>query len=112
MDAADPGGGQKDVVGLFPAQEFVDGPLVEQVEFLPGTREQIAVAALLQPAHDGGADHAAMAGDINARRAIHHLSPRTLAPATDRVAPSAWEWTECINVEGWLAVTAAGVLAA
>jgi hypothetical protein len=41
VDAANPGRGEEDVVGLFCSEEIECGTLVEQVEFLPGAGDQV-----------------------------------------------------------------------
>ena len=67
MDAADLGGGQVDLVGLFGGQEGAHGGLVGEVELGMGAGDDVArgVALRQQLAHDGRADHAAMAGDVD-----------------------------------------------
>ncbi len=51
VDAADAGGGQQDVVGLFFSEEAGDGGLVTQLQFSVGTYDQVGVAPRLQAPH-------------------------------------------------------------
>jgi len=70
-DAADPGRGEEDEVGLFGGEERIDGGLVEQVELLARAGEDVAVSLAQELAVDGGADQAAMAGDVDAAVGMH-----------------------------------------
>jgi hypothetical protein len=65
MDATDLGGGQVDLAGALFGKEGLHGGLVAQVELGMGAGEDVfRVDTLLgQAAHDGAADHAAVAGD-------------------------------------------------
>ena len=38
-----------------------------------GAGDEVGIAARLQAAHDGGADHAAVAGDVDFRGFVHEL---------------------------------------
>ena len=44
INAADPGGGDEDVVGLFGLKEVEGGALVEEIEVFTGAGDQVAVA--------------------------------------------------------------------
>jgi len=70
-DSADPGRGEKDVVGLFGGEERVNGGLVVQVELLVRAGKNVAVSLAQEFAVDGGANQAAMAGDIDAAVGMH-----------------------------------------
>ena len=63
LDAADLGRGDDELVDFVPLEEGVDGVLVEQVQLGVGGGEQLDVSPTLQPARDGAADHAAVAGE-------------------------------------------------
>ena len=67
MDAADLGGGQVDLVGPCCGQEGAHGGLVGEVELGVGAGDELLrrVALGQQLAHDGRADHAAVAGDVD-----------------------------------------------
>lgn len=68
VNAADFCGGHEDVVGFLGFEEVEYGALIKKVELLPCAGDEVGIAARLQAAHDGGADHAAVAGDVNFRR--------------------------------------------
>ena len=61
-DAADLAGGDEDRVGLCLRHEAVDFVGAPQVKIVPRGRDDVAVLAF-EPADDGGADHAGVAGD-------------------------------------------------
>ena len=63
MDAADLGGGDDDDVRFFRGEEIEDRVLVAEVEFGAGGGEESIAAAFGGFADEGGADHAAVAGD-------------------------------------------------
>ena len=65
VDAADLGGGQVDLGRALVGEEGLDAGLVGQVQFGVGAGDEPAVAGAFEGAHQGGADHAAMAGDVN-----------------------------------------------
>ena len=67
LDATHPRGGDEDVVRLLLGQEGLHRALVQQVQLGAAAGEDVRVAAGLQSAHQGAADHAAMAGDEDAR---------------------------------------------
>jgi hypothetical protein len=75
-DATDPGRGEEDEVGPFGGEERIDGELVEQVKFLMRAGEDVAVSLAQEFAVDGGADQAAMAGDVDAAVGMHEGSMR------------------------------------
>ena len=64
-DAADLAGGDKNRVRLGLCHEAVDGVGASQIEIAAVGGDDVAVFAL-KPPHDGGADHAGVAGDENA----------------------------------------------
>ena len=66
-DAADRAGDEEHVLGPVRAEPVVDGRLVAQVELLARRGEHVAEALGLEPAHDGRADQAAVAGHEDAR---------------------------------------------
>jgi hypothetical protein len=66
VDAADLGGGQVDLGRALFGEEGLDGGLVGQVQFGVGAGDEMGVAGAFEGAHQGRADHAAMAGDVNA----------------------------------------------
>ena len=70
VDAADAGGSQVDLVGALGGKEGAHGGLVGQVQLGVGAGENVAgrLALREQGAHDGRADHAAVAGDVDAGR--------------------------------------------
>ncbi len=70
MDAADLGRGQVDLVGLLGGQEGAHGGLLGEVQLGVGARDEVCrgVALRQQLAHDGRADHAAVAGDVDLGR--------------------------------------------
>ena len=67
VDAAHLGGGQVDLVGLLRREEGAHGSLVGKVQFRMGAGDDALgrVALGQQLAHDGRADHAAMAGHVD-----------------------------------------------
>ncbi len=71
MDATDPGGGQVDLVDALGGEEALDRGLVEEVQLGVAGGEQVAVAQGRQPPHQGRADHAAMAGDVDDLIPLH-----------------------------------------
>ena len=70
-DAADFGGGEEDMLGLFGGEELVDGGGVDEIELSAGAGDEVGVAQPLQLAVDGGADQAAVAGDEDAVAGLH-----------------------------------------
>ena len=66
VDAADLGGGQHHTVNAFGGEELAYRPLVGEIELVMAPGHHVAAAEGLQMAHDGRADHAAMAGDVDA----------------------------------------------
>ena len=71
MDAADLGCRQIDLVDAMGGEEGVDGMLVGEIERVATGSEEVGAAQRLQPAHDGRADHAAMAGDEDGVGEVH-----------------------------------------
>ena len=65
-DAADPGGGENDVLGPLLLEEAGDRGGVEEVELGVGAGEEVGVAEAGKFALDGGADQATVAGDVDA----------------------------------------------
>jgi hypothetical protein len=59
------GGGEIHLFGSFRFEEGAHGGLLGEVEFGVRAGDQSRSAALLQAADDGGADHAAVAGDVD-----------------------------------------------
>jgi hypothetical protein len=70
MDTADPGGGQIDLVDGVVGEEAVDRRLVEKIQLGVGGGEEVGVAQGRETAQQGGADHAAMAGDEDGHRQV------------------------------------------
>ncbi len=64
-DAADLAGGDKDRIRLGLRHETVDLVGAPQIEIAARGGDDVAVFTL-EPPHDGGADHAGVAGDENA----------------------------------------------
>ena len=73
QNAADAGGGDEDILGLFCGEEMGDGGGVPQVQFGVGFANQVGKAAAEQFAPQGAADHAAMACDVNWGFSMHHM---------------------------------------
>jgi hypothetical protein len=75
VNAAHLGCGHVDLVGLFLGEEGLHGSLVGQVELGVGASDDAVrgLASGQQLANDGGADHAAMAGDVDAGLGVCHL---------------------------------------
>lgn len=71
MDAADLGRGQIDLVDAMGGEEGIDRVLVGEVEFVAAGGDDVGAAQRLQPADDGRADHAAMAGDEDGVGEVH-----------------------------------------
>ena len=71
QDSADPGGGDEDIFGPFRGEELRHGGRVEQVQFSAGFADEAGKALAAKFAPNGAADHAAVAGDINARVRFH-----------------------------------------
>ena len=69
--AANPGGREEDVAGLFFGEESLDRGLAGEVELGVGAGDEILVAPVAQVAHEGGADQAAMAGDVDLGALVH-----------------------------------------
>jgi nitrite reductase/ring-hydroxylating ferredoxin subunit len=65
--------GQIDLVDALHAEEFADLCLVRQFEVRVTTRDDVVKALGAQCAHDGRADQAVMAGDIDAGLRIQRL---------------------------------------
>ena len=65
MDAAYFGGSEIDLIDALALEEGADGGLVGEIKFGVGSGDQVGVALGLQRPNDGGADHAAMAGDVD-----------------------------------------------
>ncbi len=65
VDAADFGGGQVHLGGLFLCKEGLHGGLVGQVQLRMGAGDKVGLALLLKGADDGAADHAAVACDVD-----------------------------------------------
>jgi hypothetical protein len=67
VDAADLGGGQVDLARLFGGHEGPHGGLVGEIQLGVGAGDELLrrVALGQQLAHDGRADHAAVAGDVD-----------------------------------------------
>ena len=72
VDAADDGGRNENEVGFLPGQKGMRRGLIEQVQRGTVTGQDVSVAGLFQPAHQRGADHAAMTGDVDLRGSFHH----------------------------------------
>ena len=68
VDAADLGRREVDLGRALFGEKGFDGGLVGQVEFGVGAGDEMGVAGAFEGAHQGGADHAAMAGDVNRGR--------------------------------------------
>ena len=66
VDAADLGGSEIDLVDALALEKGADGGLVGQIKFGVGAGDQVGVTLGLQCPNDGGANHAAMAGDVDA----------------------------------------------
>ena len=62
-DAADGAGDEIDVLGTVGAEPVVDRRLIAQIELIARGGEDVVEAELFEPADDGGADQAAVAGD-------------------------------------------------
>ena len=71
LDAADAGGGHDDVGWLFGGEERARRGAVAEIEFGGRARDHGRVARGAERADDGGADHPAVAGDVDLRGAIH-----------------------------------------
>ena len=56
------------------SEKLLDLPAVSQIQLLTGPTEQILVPLSLQPPHESRPYHTPMAGDINARLALHGLT--------------------------------------
>ena len=77
-DAADFGGGDKDVLGLLFRVESSHRSRIEKIEFLACAADEILEALPLQLAPDRAADHAAVPGHIDFRVVIHCERPSLL----------------------------------
>jgi len=82
VDAADLGRSQVDLIGLLCRKEAAHGGLVGQVELGVGAGDDVALghAIGLQLAHDGRADHAAVAGHVDAGLGAHGLGAGEVRP--------------------------------
>ena len=65
------GGGEEDVVGLLLGKEGVGGVFVGEVELGMGAGDEVAVAVGVQVGHQGRADQAAVAGDVDFGVEVH-----------------------------------------
>ena len=66
MDAAHLGSSEIDLVDALALEEGADSGLVGEVKFGMGAGDQVGVSLGLQCPNDGGSNHAAMAGDVDA----------------------------------------------
>ena len=96
QDAADFGGGHEDELRLCLGVKVRHCGAVQQVEFLPGSADEMAVALPLQFAPDGAADQAAMAGDIDCRVKIH-ASGRDRAAQQQRLGQGSAAGQACLR---------------
>jgi len=74
VDAADPGRRQVDLVDAFAAEELAHLRLVGQLEFVVAAGDDLGLVCGAQRAHDGRADEAAVARNINAWLVVHIAS--------------------------------------
>jgi len=65
QNAADPGRGQEDVIGLFLGKECRDRLLIQQIKFRVGPGEQVGVSISAQSTEQCRAHQAAMAGYVD-----------------------------------------------
>ena len=64
---------RKTYFGSIGPEPVVDGRLIPEIELLAGRGQQMVSRAFLaQAAHDGGADQAAVAGDVDSRGLGEH----------------------------------------
>ncbi len=65
VDAADLGRREVNLVRALGEEELVNAPLVDQIEFRMGARDDAGGALCAQAAHDRRTDHAAMPGNVD-----------------------------------------------
>src|SRR3990170_8490957 len=70
-DAADPGGGQKDIFRTFGRKESAGDGGVTQVKLPAGTQEQVVVAFSVQFSNKRRADESRMPGNVYFRILFH-----------------------------------------
>src|SRR5262249_53243060 len=99
-DAADARRGDEDELRLLFAEEAVHAALIEQVELRARAGDDVHVPFALELAHDGRADEAAMAGNVDAAALFHHRVGvcKTASRSARRTSASTMRSTSCSKV--------------